>query len=54
MFCKNCGKELLSDEKYCSSCGNSTNSEQIPYANDKTTKKKKIKEKLLVLFQDYY
>ncbi len=46
MFCKNCGKELLSDEKYCSSCGNSTNSEQIPYANDKTTKKKKNKGKI--------
>ena len=46
MFCKNCGKELLSNEKYCSSCGNSTISDQISYTNDKTTKKKKNKGKI--------
>ena len=42
MFCKNCGKELLSDEKYCSGCGKSVLSEQISYTNGQTAKKDKI------------
>ena len=41
MFCKNCGKELLSDEKYCSGCGKSVLSEQISYTNGKNEKKDK-------------
>ena len=46
MFCKNCGKELLSDEKYCSGCGKSVLSEQISYTNGQTAKKDKGKGKI--------
>lgn len=47
MFCKNCGKELLSDEKYCSGCGKLVSLEQSSYTNDKITKKKKNKGKII-------
>ena len=46
MFCKNCGKELLSDEKYCSGCGKLVSLEQSSYTDDKITKKKKNKGKI--------
>lgn len=35
MYCRNCGKEILEDSKYCSACGYSTSSDSI--------KNKKIK-----------
>ena len=46
MFCKNCGKELLSNEKYCSDCGKSVISEQTSCTNDKTAKRNKSKGKI--------
>lgn len=29
MYCKNCGKELLNDEKHCNSCGHSTDNGKL-------------------------
>lgn len=46
MFCKNCGKELLSNEKYCSNCGKLVTLENYSYTNNKTTIDKKSKGKI--------
>lgn len=46
MFCRNCGKELLTNEKYCSNCGKSVAIEESSNTNDKITKTKKNKGKI--------
>ena len=46
MFCKNCGKELSSDEKFCSGCGQ----KQVEEAAKEEVVKPKTTKKALPIF----
>lgn len=44
MFCKNCGKEIADDSKFCSFCGTSTESEDAVLNNVHENEKKETDE----------